>query len=392
MLALIMLINRSGAMVIPFLGVYINQSLHFSMKDTGTVLSCFGFGAVCGSWLGGWLSDKAGHFNIQFLCLVLAVPVFCILPELKTPVALSSGVFLLSLITETFRPANSVSIASYTLPKNITKAFSLNRMAMNLGFSIGPALGGFLAAFSYSWLFYGNALTSGIAGLVFYLYFRRRKGNKAKRAIQKHATPGLSPWRDKLFIVFSFLCCLYSICFFQLLSTLPLFYRQEHQLSELNIGLILAFSGLVVFSLEMLLVHIADKRLSASSVIILGTILCGVSFVMLLLPGKYLVLYTSIFILCISEILAMPFMATVTMQRASVEKQGAYMGMNSLAFSAAHVISPYAGTRIADFYGFNLLWSLTGILSIFTALGFWLVMKNMQNKKTIGTEYAALPA
>ncbi len=382
MLALIMLINRSGAMVIPFLGIYMTQSLHFNIKDTGTVLSCFGVGAVLGSWIGGWLSDKVGHFTIQLSCLLLCIPVFCVLPELTNPLSLSVGVFTLSLITETFRPANSVSIASYSSPESITKAFSLNRMAMNLGFSIGPALGGFLAAFSYHWLFYGNAITSGAAGLAFYLFFRKRRGSASKTNTPKKSDADvsvrpLSPWRDVKFLVFTILCCFYSICFFQLLNTLPLFYREAHHLSEWDIGLILAYSGLVVFSLEMPLVHIAAKRLSSSASIILGTVLCGASFSILTFPGHLPLLYFSMFLLCLSEILAMPFMATVTMRRASEGRQGAYMGMNSLSFSAAHILSPFLGTRIADHFGFNVLWIATGILTIITALGFWMIVKKL---------------
>lgn len=380
MLAFIMLINRSGAMVIPFLGVYMVQSLHFSLKDTGTVLSCFGIGAVLGSWLGGWLSDKMSHFKVQLFTLFLSVPVFCYLPELKTPVSLALGVFLLSIITEAFRPANSVSVVSYSKPENITKSFSLNRMAMNLGFSIGPALGGFLAAISYHWLFYGNALSSALSGIIFYIYFSNIKRNPVKKSdFQQSVSPekGLSAWRDNHFLIFSLLCCFYSICFFQFLSTLPLFYRQVHHITEWEIGLILAFSGLVVFSLEMLLVHMAERRFSASSVIILGTLLCGASFIMLLLPGRHLLLYSSMFILCISEILVMPFMATVTLKRSSKEKLGSYMGMNALSYSAAHVFSPFLGTRIAENYGFNTLWLCTGALTLLTAAGFWLIIKRL---------------
>jgi len=379
MLALIMLINRSGAMVIPFLGVYMTKSLNFTLTETGTVLSCFGIGAICGSWIGGWLSDRFDHFNIQFFCLLLCIPVFCFLPLFKNPVTLSAGVFILSLISETFRPANSVAIASYTKKENITKAFSLNRMAVNLGFSIGPALGGFLAAFSYRLLFYGNALSCAIAAIVFYAYFRKREREKQETPKSRSSqNPGASPWKDKQFVLFSLLCCLYTICFFQLLNTLPLFYREVHLLDEWNIGLILGFSGLVVFLLEMLLVHIAEKRLSPSAVIILGTLLCGLSYLMLLFPGKLLILYTSIFVLCISEILAMPFMSTVAMQRATAETRGAYMGMSSLAFSVAYVLSPYLGTRIAHNFGFDILWSLTGLVTVLAALGFWMVMKRMK--------------
>jgi predicted MFS family arabinose efflux permease len=183
MLALVMLINRSGAMVIPFLGVYMINHLSFSLEDTGTVLSCFGIGAVAGSFAGGWLTDKVGHFKVQLFSLILTVPMFFLLPELNTVMKLAVGVFMLSLISETFRPANSVSIAYYSKPDNIIRSFSLNRMAMNLGFSIGPALGGFLAAISYTFLFYGNAIAAFLSAIFFLNYFikKKRKENKSNQ-------------------------------------------------------------------------------------------------------------------------------------------------------------------------------------------------------------------
>ncbi|WP_374166951.1 MFS transporter [Arcticibacter sp. MXS-1] len=216
-------------------------------------------------------------------------------------------------------------------------------------------------------------------GARLFLYFRRRSGDDVPVKDEKEesniqaAAPSRSPWKDFYFLIFSVLCCLYNICFFQLLNTLPLFYREVHHLNESDIGLILAYSGLVVFSLEMLIVHIADRRMSAVSAIVLGTVACGASYSMLLLPGKFLLLYTAMFLLCISEILAMPFMGTVTMRRASQGTQGAYMGMNALSFSLAHVLSPLIGTRVADGLGFTSLWAATGTVAILTALGFWFV-------------------
>ncbi len=65
MLALVMLINRTGAMVLPFLSIYMTQALNFTIKEVGVVLACFGLGAVTGSWLGGWLTDRYGNFWVQ---------------------------------------------------------------------------------------------------------------------------------------------------------------------------------------------------------------------------------------------------------------------------------------------------------------------------------------
>lgn len=381
MLALVMLINRSGAMVIPFLGVYMINHLNFSLEDTGTVLSCFGVGAVAGSFLGGWLTDKVGHFKVQLFSLIMTVPMFFLLPELNTVVKLAVGVFILSIISETFRPANSVSIAYYSKPDNIIRSFSLNRMAMNLGFSIGPALGGFLAAISYTFLFYGNAIAAFFSAILFFIYFRNRKGNEQKKAalqVEETGKAERSPYKDLLFMLFSVLSCIFAICFFQLLSTLPLYYRTVYKMTEADIGVILAFSGVVVFLLEMLLVHIAEKRMSARAIIVWGTLLCGLSFLILNLAHGMWVLYTSIFVLCIAEILAMPFMATITLQRSSLKTRGAYMGINALSVSAAHVFSPFIGTRVAAEYGFNTLWWGTAVVLLITATGFFFVMKRMK--------------
>ena len=381
MLALVMLINRSGAMVIPFLGVYMINHLSFSLEDTGTVLSCFGIGAVAGSFAGGWLTDKVGHFKVQLFSLILTVPMFFLLPELNTVMKLAIGVFMLSLISETFRPANSVSIAYYSKPDNIIRSFSLNRMAMNLGFSIGPALGGFLAAISYTFLFYGNAIAAFLSAIMFFIYFRNKKGNEKRASevvMEKTAVKERSPYKDVLFMLFSILCSIFTVCFFQLLSTLPLYYREVYQMTEANIGVILAFSGVVVFLLEMLLVHIAEKRLSPRDIIVLGTLLCGFSFLILNLAHGMWVLYTAMFVLCLAEILAMPFMATITLQRSTIKTRGAYMGINALSVSVAHVFSPFIGTRVAAVYGFPVLWWGTAIVLLLTSIGFFFVMKRMK--------------
>lgn len=381
MLALVMLVNRSGAMVVPFLGVYMVKHLGFSLENAGVLLSCFGIGSVVGSSLGGWLTDKFGHFKVQMFSLSGIVPLFLLLPELTTMPALAAGILALSIVSDILRPANSVSLAYYSKPENVVRSFTLNRMALNLGFSIGPALGGFLAAISYDLLFYGNAFAATLAAIIFFVYFRNKEGNKKEKDSAADAiAPYQSPYKDVPFLVFTFLSILFAVCFFQLLSTLPLYYREVYQLSEKNIGVILAYSGVVVFSLEMLIVHIAERRTTAANAIIIGIVCCGLAFASLLVTKGLWLLYVSMFILCVSEMLAMPFMATVTLQRSNTKNRGAYMGLNSLSLSAGLIFAPLLGTKIAANYGFNVLWTGTGLLMLFTAIGFYFLMKRMKLK------------
>nr|WP_314497433.1 MFS transporter [uncultured Chryseobacterium sp.] len=385
MLALVMLINRSGSMVLPFLGVYMTAYLHFSIENTGIVLSFFGIGSVIGSWLGGYITDKVGEYKVQYLSLLLSVPLFCLIPVFKTEAGVALIILLQSIVSDSFRPANSVAITKYAKLENITRAFSLNRMAVNLGFSIGPALGGILSAISYEFLFYSNALGALLAGLMYILFFYKRnklakiKAKKVKEAVEIKKEN--SPYRDGKFLIYCFFCMLFSICFFQLFSTLTIFYKDTAHLSQESIGYILGYSGFLVVLLEMGLVQIAEKYFSLARTMFLGTFICGLSYALLGFDYSIVTLVISMSLLSAGEIWALPFMSTITALRSGKNNKGAYMGLNGISFSIAFIITPYLGTLIAEKFGFSFLWIGTGISATLIAVGFYFVVPWMLKEK-----------
>jgi len=375
-----MLINRTGSMVIPFLGMYMSSELGFTKTQIGLVLGCFGLGSVCGSWLGGWLTDRFGSFKVQAFSQIAVIPLFLILPAFRTFESLALMIFILTLVADIFRPANSVSVARYAKPENITRAYSLNRMAVNLGFSIGPALGGFLASISYSWIFYGNALAAAVAVIVFIYFFRNRTQNQIpiKNEEEKPKVEERNAYADGPFIVFNILCCLFSMGFLQLLSTLPLFYKDAYSLDAGQIGLLLGFSGFVIVIFEMVLVHFVEHRFSVRQVMFWGTAITSMSYFMLNLDFGIIWLYMAMFILSTGEMLSLPFMATISIKRAGLHNQGAYMGFNSLAFAAANIFSPYFGTYLAEHFGYNVLWTVAGTTLMVAAIGFYWIISRMK--------------
>lgn len=381
MLALVMLINRTGSMVLPFLGIYMTDKLGFDLKHTGFVLSFYGVGSVLGSWLGGWITDRIGDFKVQSLSLFLSVPLFCLIPVFKTEAGLALIIFLQSTVTEVFRPANSVAITRYAKKNNLTRSFSLNRMAINLGFSFGPALGGILSAISYNFLFFGNAFAALISGIVYFIYFRKKEAaGKGFSFSKKQIVKEKSAYRDGKFLWFSFLCFLFSLCFFQLINTLPLFYKSEVGLSQQTIGYLLGYSGFVIVILEMLLVQIAEKRFHPGFSLFLGTLFCGVSYAMLGIWSTIPLLIISLTLLSIGEIWALPFTSTVTAIRSGKNNKGAYMGLMGMGFAVSFIITPFLGTFIAEEFGFKTLWFGTGVLLTLTAIGFYFSVVDMFGK------------
>ncbi len=383
MLALVIFVNRSGTMVTPFLAVYLTEALGLGIAEAGLIISIYGAGAVAGAFIGGWLTDKIGPFRVQFLSFVIGGCLYVVIFYLHNFWMLALGVFILMLVNECFRPANAALIASYVEPKDITRAFSLNRMAINLGFSIGPPIGGLLAAISYEWLFVANGFTCLIAGVLFLFCFRNHKVGNTTRLTNKsnNKVQTQSPFRDRYFLLFSLLCCAFGVVFFQLFSTLPLYYKQVHLLSEENIGLLMGLNGFIVFSMEMVLVYLLGRQIEKRFLISGGTLLLGVSFILLNLFGSVSVLIVSIVFLSLSEMLAMPFIDTVTAERSTAANRGAYMGLLSTSYAVAYIIAPYLGTTIIEIYSFSAFWWTIGILGIVVAAVFFFLLKDLDKKQ-----------
>lgn len=374
MLAAIMLMNRCGSMVLPFMSVYLKEELNLSLEDAGILMAVFGLGSILGAFLGGYLTDKIGHFRVQFFSLFLGGGMFFVLLFMKDFYSFLFTIFILSTILQSLPPANASSVTFYAKPENVTRSFALNRMAANLGFAIGPTLGGILAVFSYDWLFIVDGITCMLAAVIFYWYFRNKPGN---RPVPKpeNAAKIRGPYEDKMFLIFVVMCSLFAICFFQLFTTLPLYYREEVYLSEFTVGILLGMNGLIVFLFEMVIVYQLKERKSPLPIILLGILLMSFAYLLLNIDKTMLVLVLSMMILSFAEIFAMPFMATVTVQRSNENNRGRYMGLYTFAYSFAFMVAPYSGTTIAAKYGFETLWWTMGFTSLLVGIGFFFILR-----------------
>jgi len=376
MLSIVMLINRSGAMVMPFMSIYLHRELGYSLTDVGLAMSTYGVGALIGSWFGGWLCDRIGNYKTQLLSLFACTPLYFILPFFTSLYAISGLLFLLSIAFEIFRPANSVAIIRYARRENITRAFSLNRMALNLGFSIGPAIGGFLSEKSFYLLFFINGIACVVAAIVFIAFFHRRKARNPK--MNPHSLsnqyeqqqPKRSPYTDYAFLLFTLFCAFFAIAFFQLLNTLPMFLDQGVGLSKNGIGLVMGFSGLVIVLLEMPVVAVVERRFTIVQVMVWGTLITALSFFLYVVDRSVFTIYVAMSLLSIGEILVMPFMSTITALRSGQKNKGAYMGVNGVSMGLGLIVSPYLGMLIAESYGYDTLWTGTFVLLVIAAVGY----------------------
>ena len=185
-LTIITFINRAGTMVLPFLSKYLKEDLHFSYSDVGWVMVCFGLGSMLGSWLGGKLSDKIGFYKIMVFSLFMTGILLFIIQFITSFWGLCFGMFGIMVIADMFRPAMFVSLGAYAKPENRTRALTLVRLAVNLGFAAGPALGGLIImGIGYRGLFWADGSTCIVAILDICAF---GKGKEEKRLYRQSAT------------------------------------------------------------------------------------------------------------------------------------------------------------------------------------------------------------
>lgn len=379
LLSLVTIINRSGTMVIPFIAIYLTQELSFSYIEAGAVMSCFGLGSVVGSYVGGLLTDKFGHFYIMFWSLFLGGIFFFSLLFIESFYMWCVGVFIATAIADCYRPANMASIGFYSKSENRTRSMALIRLAINLGFALGPALGGLIAsAFGYKWIFIIDGATCISSALFFYFVFKEKE--KAKRAILRQkkeeeekkkvvAVKPPSPYKDRVFLKFTFLSFLNSIVFIQFMGSLLLYFKEVLHYDDYQVGLLLAMNGLIICFIEMPIVYILEKKANILLLIAAGIFLTGLSYEMLAWTSWAGIAVVCMFALTLGEIINFPFASSFALSRAEESNRGAYMGLFGMSFSVGHIIAPIIGMRLIEWYGYDFLWHTMGILGFFTFLG-----------------------
>lgn len=379
-LALITLINRAGTMVIPFLSLYLKEHLHFTMSHVGWIMSAFGLGSVVGSWLGGKLTDKIGYYKVMLYSLLATGTLFIGLQFLDTFLSICIGVFVVMLVADSFRPAIFVAINAYSKPENRIRSLTLIRLAINLGFSAGPAIGGIIiVGLGYGGLFWVDGITCIIASIVLLNVLNPKKARELDSV--KTENP-ISAYKDKVFLTFLAAMMLFGIVFLQYFSTITIYYKDIHRLSELQIGLILGLNGLLIFIFEMPLVKFLENiKYTKLGLMFTGAVLTGLSLLVLNLTTWSGVLIIGMLLMTFGEMIAFPFSNAFAAERAKKGNHGEYMALYSISFSIAHIFGHNAGLQMSSHLGFDNTWYIITAIAAICALLLYLLNEHLKQPK-----------
>jgi MFS family permease len=351
------LVNRAGTMVLPFLILYLTRDLGFSASQAGLVLGCYGAGALVSAAISGRLSDVLGPMRVIRDSLFATGAILLVFPLARTFPSVVAMTLALSLASEAFRPASMAVVADLVKHGQRKPAFALTRLAINLGMSVGPALGGYLATVSFKFLFLVNGSTSLIAGLLLLLALRQAPIHHARATLEAGVPllPAGRAWSDSRLLFFLGALFLLALVFFQHLSSMALYLVRDLHLTEIDYGLLFTINTLLIVALEVP-INSATAHWSHRKTIGLGAFLSAAGFGALAFAWDFWSVTATVVVWTFGEMFFFPAMAAYATDIAPASRRGEYMGMTQMAMSLAFAIGPWAGTAVLGAFGGKALW------------------------------------
>ncbi len=357
------LVNSSGTMVIFFLTLYLTSRMGFTLESAGEVLSAYGLGSLAGTLAGGALSDRLGPHTVQRLSLSGTAVLLALLGAMGTLAAILVAAILWGFFNAALFPANAAAMAAVCPATVRARGFVLNRLANNLGATVGPVIGGLLARRDYRYLFWVDAGTCLAAALVLWRLFPAR----ASRPPEASRAPK-GPWRADTVLLGLMASTLgLSLVIAQVFSELGIYLKKAEGLSEPTIGALLAVNTVLIVLVQMPIIH-AMERFSRARAACAGASLFALGFgLMPFVRGPALVALT-VAVWTFGEMLAFPSLMTAVSLRAPPGSQGRYQGLHAVAFSLGMTIGPALGAWLSETRGFSSLWLAVAAVAFVVAL------------------------
>jgi MFS family permease len=363
-----MFVNRLATFVATFLGLYLVRGRGLSPEEAGPIVGLYGAGMLLGAPVGGLLADAVGRRPTMLASFVLGSAAVVTLGFLRATGALAACTLVAAFTSELYRPAMNAAVADVVPPEDRRRAWGLAYWAMNVGWTAGVLLGGFLAERGWSLLFVADAATT----LAFAAIVLRRVPETRPAGVRAHSPfAGLArTLRDGPFAAFLALHLVGLAVFVQFGFTLPV-AMSGHGLGPAAIGAVLTLNGVVVVLVQpfqhALFGRRDGSRLLAASALLFGT---GYGLCALAGPLAPLPVYVAGALLwSLGEVVGFPVAAALVADLAPAELRGRYQGAFSMCWGLAFTLSPVVGGAVLARAGARALFLGCLAAGVVAALG-----------------------
>lgn len=382
-----MLISTIGSsMVWPFLMIYVSEKLQLPLSTVTTLMTVNAISGLIFSFIAGPVADRIGRKRIMYISLISDGLAFLLLSQAESYPAFMALMALRGAINPLYRVGADAMMADLIPPEKRPDAYSLLRMSNNIGISIGPSIGGFIAGVSYNLAFFIAAIGMVTYGVLVIVQARETlPKQQTQPQVEKFGGYGrvLSDWPFISFVLAFLLNTMVASMIWVLLSV---YAKQNYGVPENQYGFIATTNALMVVFLQFAVTQIT-KRHTPLPVMAIGALFYTVGGASIALGTGFWGFWMSMVIMTIGELIVTPTGSTYAANRAPADMRGRYMSIYGLTWSVASGIGPLLGGFLNDNIAPVAIWYGAGIIGLSSVLAFIVLAR--QQRKTLAASLQA---
>lgn len=370
------IINNLGNFVAPFLTMFLTYSIGMKVETVGIIVAVNSFVGLVASAHGGKLIDFIGRKKIFIFFRTTSAIALLFCAFTKNPVILTALLILSNFLGGYSLPVYSTIITDITEGEQRNTAFSLQYMALNIGFSVGPLLAGFLYNNYLIWLFLGDAITTFISVILVALFIpetmpakqdiSRLKDNKLEKSEEGNLLQALI--KRPTLLLFSFIIIIYFIVFSQFNFGLSLQVGDIFGKKSATIfGSLMTVNAVLCSIIPMFLTAIIG-HIKASLSMAIGGILYAVGFGMIFFIHSYSLFILSAMIWTIGEILIATNTNVYIADHSPATHRGRFNSIFPIIRKLGFMVGPIIAGLYVKYTNIRNLWLFLGGISIIGAI------------------------
>jgi MFS family permease len=390
------LINQIGNMALFFLILYLTQYQAFSLSDAAFLFAILATSMLVTGLLAGTLIDKLGFALILSCSLLLNGIVLIIFPLITTKSLMMLLCVIWGFTYGLYRPASQTFVSHLSRPGMNKITFSVYRLALNLGMSVGPAIGGYLAARSFIYIFMMNGIANlsaclmlivGLMGTATCSYQSPKPTQKTEQIERKKLEFSVT-WLKKDAVLTHFILGMVpiSMIFFQHESTLAVFLHEDLKFPLSFYGFLFTINTLLIVFFELPL-NVATIHWPYRINFMLGSLLISLGFSGLYFANQEWAVILLTILWTLGEMVLYPAANSFIADIAPLENRGSYMALFSTCSNLGLLLGPLTGALIMERFGANILWLACGIWGALSIIIFHSLNEQNHNEKERSNVY-----
>jgi MFS family permease len=373
-LVVITFIDRiGGSLIFPFFALYLTSKFGVGMTDVGVLFATFSISSFAGSAIGGALTDRFGRKKIIIFGLFASSMSALAMGFAGSFHAFFAIALFVGILSDVAGPAHQAMVADILPEEKRADGYGILRVAFNLSVTIGPAIGGLLAARSYLSLFVTDAVVSLLTVVLVAIFIPETKPEAHPDTPQPTLVSSFAGYgkvfRDTAFILFLGAVLLQVFTYMNMNTTLGVFLRNEHGTSEWQYGMLLSLNAAMVVLLQFPITRRITKY-PPMLMMALGTVFYAVGFAMYGFVSAYFMFATAMVIITIGEMIVSPVAQALVASFAPEDMRGRYMAVSGVSWGIPFAVGPYLAGLIIDGPHPNFLWYVAGFIGVLSTLGF----------------------